>query len=1220
MFTREEPERSINLKSPVVPLIAVILLGIQLFFPYKGWVILLSGFGGMWIISTFWALSLKRGLHINRDMSFGWKQVGDHLRERVLLENNGWAPSLWVHVDDHSNMQDYEISSIIDVRSWRYRNWHTQGVCNNRGLFTLGPVTLESEDPFGIYQVRVDYTESVNMMVVPPVVKLPEIEIASGGRVGEGRSSNKGLKLTVSAVGVREYIPGDSMRWLHWPTIARMGEFYVHMFENEPTSDWWVLLDMEEQVQVGEGHCSTEEHGVILAASLVNRGLQFGKHVGMITHGEKLIWHPPDLGDAHLWSVLQSLAATRPGGPSLDQILEKIRSSLGRNSSLIIITPNLSPKWIEALGLLKRLGIIPTVFLMDSVSFGGSGNVDPVRNRLRKLEVTHHLITSDLLDRPQKRAKKEWDWLTSTQPMGVVWDEWDLRWQKAKRFIRTWGLIALFYYVFANMLDGAVRGLESDLIWNMIGGGLLVGGILAATRLNRWLVGLVGTLMGIVLAILRVGSLSTKVFNAFLHFFRSIPAFFSWVYQAADKPDYTPLFLRLNEIWMGASALGTRLWDWGTGFLQGQSYYDPVAITFLWSMAVWGIVVWSMWGIIRKQNPLSGFIPAIALVAITVAIIGKAAFDLVFMFGMTMALTVLIRHDVREGGWLTNQLRFPSGIRKNILVASITLTIGLMLFSLVTPSISIESITDFIRDLSAEKVEDDRRITRSLGLEDQSETQEIDILDSIRVGGLPNEHLIGSGSELSEQVVMVVQAESPQPEVLEPPLYIRSLVYDLYTGSGWESRGTEIRIYSPGEEILDTKPEHAIPVRQQIQFLENLGGFMYTVGVPRSADQDFRVAWRVIDNQNGIFDILGATIEGETYRADSYVQAHSVDQLRSAGQAYPGWVRDRYLTLPSTVPESVLTLALELTATQASPYDRAVAIEQYLRKIPYSLSVSRGPAGADIVEYFLFHLGKGYCDYYASSMVVLARAAGVPARYVVGYIGEFYDEAEGHYLITADQAHAWVEVFFPGFGWVPFEPTGGRPAIERPAQPFPELPEDFELERFPLVPEKDVPMGNWLWVAVILPVLVVFLVLIGLRISDWWLARERVEVLIPKLYKRIYRYARWAGLPVNPRDTAYHFAESLIIYLEQFGRDSYWADWVLVGVPMIREMTALFVNCLFNPHKFEVDAGEVIFLYKQLRRRLWLLWLYAKAYRYPIFRLFFWENTPLIIPILSEEE
>ena len=1220
MFTREEPERTIRLKSPVIPIIVIILLGVQLFFPYKGWVILLSGFGGMWLISYIWARSLKQGLRINRDMRFGWKQVGDRLRERILLENNSWAPSLWVQIDDHSDMRDYEISSITDVRGWRYRNWHTQGVCSHRGLFTLGPVTLETEDPFGIYEVKVDYSESVNMMVVPPVVTLPEIEIASGGRVGEGRTSNKGLKQTVSTVGVREYVPGDSLRWLHWPTTARTGKLFVHLFDNEPTSDWWVLLDMDERVQVGEGQRSTEEHGVMLAASLINRGIQLGKHVGLISHGDDLIWHTPDLGDAHLWSTLRSLATIRTGGPPLNQILDRIRSSLGRNSSLIVITPNLDPTWISALEMLKRLGIIPTVLLLAPVSFGGEGNLEGIRSRLRKLEVTHHTVTADLLDRPQQQGKKEWEWLTSTRPRGEILDDWDIFWQKTKRTLGILGIILLFYYVFANMLDGAIRGIEVDLIWNMIAAGLIVGGGLALMKWSGWIVGALSTITGLVISILRVGNLGSKVIDAVVRIIRLVPGSFSWVFRSGDQPDFKPLLIRLNEIWAGGSALGARLWEWGINLVKGQAYFDPVTITFLWSIVIWGIVVWSIWGIIRVNKPLLGFIPAIALVGITMAFVRKDAYDIVFMLGATITLMVLVHHNLRERLWLARQLTFTSGIRKNMLIASITLTIGLMVFSLVTPSISIDRITDFARNISGQRPAEESSIARSLGLENQSGDLEVDRLDTVRVGGLPNGHLIGSGSELSEQVVMVVGVESPQGEALQSPLYLRSLVYDKYTGQGWESRSTEIVTYSAGEELLAEEPLNAYPVRQQVQFIQDLGGFIYTVGDPNSVDQDFKVAWRVRDFQIGIFDTLGATVDADSYRADSYVRMQSAEELRSAGQGYPDWVRDRYMNLPPAVPENVLALAIELTATGATPFDRAVAIEQYLRVIPYSLDVSTGPAGADIVEYFLFRLQKGYCDYYASAMVVLARAAGIPARYVVGYIGEYYDESEDVYIITADQAHAWAEVYFPDYGWVPFEPTGGRPAMDRPIEPIPELPDEFEFNFSPLVPEKGFSLKRWLPVFGIGPIIFIILVWFGLRISDWWLTRLDLELLIPRLYKRIYGYARWAGIRAKPGDTAYRFADSLISYLTQLGEQSHWSEWILEGVGMIRELTTIFVQCTFSPIKSEIGAGEILLVYKQLRTRLWLLLLLGKAYPYRLLRPFLWDNLPLLIPMPLEEK
>jgi len=384
-----------------MPVLVLALLVIQLFFPNKVWVLLLSGFGGMLLLGFLWAFSLKRGLSIEREIRFGWKQVGDRLRERVLLDNRGWAPGFWVEIDDHSDMREYNISSVSEIRGRRSQNWHTQGICNNRGLYTLGPVTLTTGDPFGIFKVAVDYEESVNMMVAPPVVSLPEIEIASGGRVGQGRSIVKSLLQTVTSAGVREYAPGDNLRWLHWPTTARIGKPFVRIFDDEPASDWRILLDLDEKVQVGEGPLSTEEHGIILAASLVNRGLESGKPVGLVAQGEDLIWHQPDIGDAHLWSILRSLAKVRPGNLSLTHMLERIRTSLGPRTSLIIITANLSLEWLDAIELLRRNGIVPTVLLLEPISFGGQGDVEIIRRQLLKLGIAHNIIKSDLLDRSE---------------------------------------------------------------------------------------------------------------------------------------------------------------------------------------------------------------------------------------------------------------------------------------------------------------------------------------------------------------------------------------------------------------------------------------------------------------------------------------------------------------------------------------------------------------------------------------------------------------------------------------------------------------------------------------------------------------------------------------------------------------------------------------------------------------------------------------------------
>jgi transglutaminase-like putative cysteine protease len=133
-----------------------------------------------------------------------------------------------------------------------------------------------------------------------------------------------------------------------------------------------------------------------------------------------------------------------------------------------------------------------------------------------------------------------------------------------------------------------------------------------------------------------------------------------------------------------------------------------------------------------------------------------------------------------------------------------------------------------------------------------------------------------------------------------------------------------------------------------------------------------------------------------------------------------------YLQLPQNLPQRVKDLATSLVAGSQTNYDKAKAIEKYLStNYPYNLDVRSTPRNRDFVDYFLFDLKQGYCSYYASAMAVLARCAGLPARYVEGYMlpPEPTKENATTYIVTNMQAHAWVEIYFEGYGWLPFEPT-----------------------------------------------------------------------------------------------------------------------------------------------------------------------------------------------------
>jgi len=210
---------------------------------------------------------------------------------------------------------------------------------------------------------------------------------------------------------------------------------------------------------------------------------------------------------------------------------------------------------------------------------------------------------------------------------------------------------------------------------------------------------------------------------------------------------------------------------------------------------------------------------------------------------------------------------------------------------------------------------------------------------------------------------------------------------------------------------------------------------------------------------------------GDSYQSTVLISTATSHDLLAAGTDYPGWVLDRYLQLPDGLPPRVKTLAQELADSAETPYDKAVAVRDYLRTLGYTHDIEAPPRRADGVDYFLFELRQGYCSYFASAMTVMLRAGGVPSRFVTGYVTEEIAEEDadqdgGHpshrwedeqRTYVSRNSHAWCEVFFPGYGWIPFEPTPGY-AIETRDE-FAQIPIEDPPSDDEVVPEKPDDFG-----------------------------------------------------------------------------------------------------------------------------------------------------------------
>ena len=158
------------------------------------------------------------------------------------------------------------------------------------------------------------------------------------------------------------------------------------------------------------------------------------------------------------------------------------------------------------------------------------------------------------------------------------------------------------------------------------------------------------------------------------------------------------------------------------------------------------------------------------------------------------------------------------------------------------------------------------------------------------------------------------------------------------------------------------------------------------------------------------------------YEADSDIATPTPAELRSAGRDYPPQVAP-YLVLRSAVDPRVSRLAAQITSSATSDFDKAAAIENHLRtRFGYTLELPRTQV-KDPIANFLFERKQGHCEYFASSMAVMLRTLGIPSRVVNGFRTDEFNDLTGNYVVRAKDAHAWVEAYFPGYGWQTFDPT-----------------------------------------------------------------------------------------------------------------------------------------------------------------------------------------------------
>lgn len=393
--------RKIRLQNPVLPIVVAGLIIPQFLESERAWDFLLVAFGGAFFLSTIWAISLYLGLGFRRETRQAWGQVGDIYSEEFTISNKGPFPALAAMVIDHSTFPWYKSNVAWPIIGNFDRIWYMDNICFRRGLYTVGPTEIKATDPFGIYEVTIKSTDTKEIVIAPPIVTLNQIDFASGDWIGDGGAKAISFERTVTAASVREYVSGDSLFSIHWLSSARRDDIYVRTYDQQPSSDWWIILDMDQAVQVGEGLESTDEYAAILAASIADRGLKENRAVGLIGEGSKQVWLPPKTGSGQRAEIMYALALARQGDFSMKDLLSKAQRFLGRKSSAIIITPSVDPAWLVPLTTLKQRGVTTTVLMLNRLEFGGSLSSDPIQYQLSTWGIRNFLIGKSVYSQPE---------------------------------------------------------------------------------------------------------------------------------------------------------------------------------------------------------------------------------------------------------------------------------------------------------------------------------------------------------------------------------------------------------------------------------------------------------------------------------------------------------------------------------------------------------------------------------------------------------------------------------------------------------------------------------------------------------------------------------------------------------------------------------------------------------------------------------------------------
>lgn len=372
-------DERLQLVQPGILIIGICALLLGLVFPsrwllYSSYVCLLLVLG-----AYLWVRALGPHLHIERQLASTWAQVGDELEERWSLDNGSILPLYWLVIDDQSTLPGYNARRVVASAPGARQIWRTSARCERRGIYTLGPLVASFSDPFDIFRFAWGEQATRQLIVYPPLVRLPPLPLPRGLRGGQAQADLLQLHATPSVGGLRDYTPGDPPNRIHWPHVARHQRLVVKEFDQERAGALWLVLDLAAAAYPADTHAplptrppagygqssvidtlavesrptSLLELAITLAASLAAQSLAEGRMVGLLCDDGRRRVVVPGSGTRQLWHILNELVdSAATGQQPLGTLLRQHdggRSHGLADAALVVVTPALDGAWLPAL-------------------------------------------------------------------------------------------------------------------------------------------------------------------------------------------------------------------------------------------------------------------------------------------------------------------------------------------------------------------------------------------------------------------------------------------------------------------------------------------------------------------------------------------------------------------------------------------------------------------------------------------------------------------------------------------------------------------------------------------------------------------------------------------------------------------------------------------------------------------------------------------------------